>query len=234
MNRAYFITGTDTSVGKTFVAAGVASALREMGLSVGVMKPVETGCPSAGARDRLAPRDALTLKNACASADGLDEINPYRFSAPLAPSIASRMQGKRISLSVIKKAFSIIRSRHDITLVEGAGGLLTPVTGEKTMLDLCRYLDVPLIIVAPSRLGCINHTLLTVFAAKASGVKIKGIILNNAGENKRDLSRAYNMDEIKRLAKTPVIGEIPFLKGPKKRAPREKLRGAFNAIAGML
>ncbi|MEK6531361.1 MAG: dethiobiotin synthase [Deltaproteobacteria bacterium] len=232
MSRAYFITGTDTSVGKTFVGAGIASALREKGLSVGVMKPVETGCTAV--RNKLAPEDALTLKNACTPASSLDEINPYRFRAPLAPSIASRIQGKRISLDVIKKAFSSIRSKHDITLVEGAGGLLTPLTGEKTMLDLCLYLEVPLIIVASSRLGCINHTLLTVSAARASKVKIKGIILNNADEDGRDSSRAYNMNEIKKLAKTPVLGEIPFLKGAKKCAPHAKLRGAFKAIAGIL
>ncbi len=231
MNRAYFIAGTDTSAGKTFVCAGIASGLKKRGLSVGVMKPVETGCRLSGGR--LVPEDALTLKGASSSILSLDEINPYRFRAPLAPSIASRIEGKRIFFSVIRNLFLRIRSRHDITLVEGAGGLLTPVTGRKTVLDLCRYLDIPLIIVASSRLGCINQTLLTVLAAKASNIRIKGIILNNAGENKGDMSRRYNLCEIKKLAKAPVLGEIPHIKGAKKRAPG-KLRGAFDSIAGIL
>lgn len=226
--RAYFITGTDTGVGKTFVAAGLASALRRCGIDVGVMKPVETGCPVK--RGVLTPEDALRLKRAAGSLDALDEINPYRFKSPLAPGIAARLDGLSIDFKKVRRCFEGLLERHDAMLVEGAGGLLAPLTDKETIADLAGYLKLQLIIVAASRLGAINQTLLTVECAKKKRVPVKGIILNHPGK-KADTSQRYNEGEIKRFSRLPVLGEVPHLK---KGPPDNKVREAFEAIVSVL
>lgn len=205
--KGYFITGTDTAVGKTFVTAGIAAALKEKRINVGVMKPVETGCPeNAG---KLEPQDALCLKNAAGVNDELDLINPYRFKAPLAPSIASRLEGKDIDLKRIKKCYDALAIKHSIMLVEGAGGLLAPLNEKETIADLVKLLGLPLIVIAESRLGAINHTLLTVKHAQSVGMEVKGIILNYPALSLNETLSA-NQEEIKRLANIPVLGELPF------------------------
>lgn len=215
MKRGCFITGTDTGVGKTFVACALACALKRSGMDVGVMKPVETGCVERNGG--LVPADALALKAAAASADPLDTINPYRFAEPLAPNVAARNTEREIDLTIIKERFEDLSSVHDLVLVEGAGGLLAPVTDSETTADLVVQLGLPLIIVAPSRLGCINHTLLTVRVAEQKGIPVLGIILNHpAPLDAADLSTQYNLDEIKRLSGVPVLGEVPYMEEGEK------------------
>src|SRR3990170_290150 len=174
--KGYFITGTDTGVGKTFVTAGIAVVLKEKGVNVGVMKPVETGC--AEKERELEPQDALFLKKAAGVSDELDLINPYRFKACLAPSIASKLEGKNIDLNRIKECYDTLASKHSLMLVEGAGGLLTPINEAYTVADLIKLLNLPIIIIAASRLGMLNHTLLTVRHAQSIGIRVAGIILN--------------------------------------------------------
>ncbi|MEK7679249.1 MAG: dethiobiotin synthase, partial [Deltaproteobacteria bacterium] len=193
MKKAYFITGTDTGVGKTFVTALIASALKSMGLNVGVMKPVETGCKRKN--NRLVPKDAFMLKQAACSPAPLSLICPYAFNAPLSPHIASRLEGKRIDLRTIKKSFDKIQKQSDIVLVEGAGGIMTALTQKKTMADLAAYLGLPLIIVAPDRLGVINHTLLSIEAVRIRGLRIEGIVLNRP-DVRKGLSQKYNKESI--------------------------------------
>ena len=205
--RGFFITGTDTGVGKTFVTAGIAAVLKERGVNVGVMKPVETGCAE---KDReLEPQDALYLKNAAGVSDELDLINPYRFKACLAPSIASKLEGKNIDLNRIKECYDTLASKHSLMLVEGAGGLLTPINEAYTVADLIKLLNLPIIIIAASRLGTINHTLLTVRYAQSNGIEVKGIILNYPTLS-TDEALSTNQAEIKRFANVPVLGELPF------------------------
>ena len=205
--RGFFITGTDTGVGKTFVTAGIAAVLKERGVNVGVMKPVETGC--AEKDGRLEPQDALYLKNAAGVSDELDLINPYRFKACLAPSIASKLEGKNIDLNRIKECYDKLASRHSMMFVEGAGGLLAPINENKTIADLIKLLNLPLIIIAASRLGAINHTLLTVRYAQSVGILVAGIILNYPAFTMEEVS-SLNQTEIKRLTNVPVAGELPF------------------------
>lgn len=213
--KGYFITGTDTGVGKTFVTAGIAAVLKENGKDAGVMKPVETGCPEKDGK--LEPRDAVFLKNAAGGSDELDLINPYRFKASLAPSIASRLEGANIDLNRIKECYEMLASKHSIMLVEGAGGLLTPLNKTETVTDLARLLNLPLVIIAVSRLGAINHTLLTVRCARSMGIEVAGVILNHVSMS-LDESFSTNQAEIQRLASLPVFGEIPFCDAD--RAPK--------------
>ncbi len=204
MNQSFFITGTDTGVGKTFIARGLARAFRDMGLSVGVMKPVETGCRVR--KGALIPPDALMLMEAASSTDSLDIVNPYRFKTPVAPNIAARLERKKINLEKIEKSFKTIVAGHDVTLVEGAGGILSPVTDELDNAGLARMLGLDVIIVVPSRLGAVNQALLAIEATRSRGLALAAVVLNNIdGRGKQDASLKYNKDEIKRLGGVRVV-----------------------------
>ncbi len=223
MKRAYFITGTDTGVGKTFIACGLARAFMAMNLRVGVMKPVETGCRVK--RGALIPADALALMEAASSAtflhrpcyhtrprqrkvvlDALDIVNPYRFKTPVAPNIAARLERKKISLAKIKKAFKAISGNHDVTLVEGAGGILSPVTDNMSNADLALHLGLPVIIVAPQRLGAVNQSLLAIEAAQSRRLTIAAVVLNDMHDCRGRAAMRYNRAEIERLGRVRVVG----------------------------
>ncbi|MBI5586862.1 MAG: dethiobiotin synthase [Deltaproteobacteria bacterium] len=195
MTRSCFITATDTGAGKTFVAASIARALRLKGADVGVMKPVESGC--AEIDGALVPEDALTLKEASGSADPIEAICPYRFAPALSPHLAARISGSEIDFAALKNVYLELSVRHDLMLVEGAGGLLAPLTDDKTVADLAAALRLPIIIVATSRLGVINHTLLTVEAAGKRGIEVRAIILND-NSHAADESMKHNAKEIER------------------------------------
>jgi len=205
--NGFFITGTDTGVGKTFITAGITAVLKEKGLNVGIMKPVETGCPVKDGK--LEPQDAIFLKKISGVDDDIDLINPYRFKAPLAPAVASRVEGKIVELNKIEECYKKLASRYSMMFVEGAGGLLAPINESETLADLVKLLNLPIIIVAASRLGAINHTLLTVRYAQAIGIEVKGIILNYPFLA-IDETLSTNQAEIKRLTSIPVLGELPF------------------------
>jgi dethiobiotin synthetase len=219
-----FVTGTDTGVGKTTVACALLAAARARGLRVLAIKPVETGC----ARDpdgSLRPADALALERAsrdpCARHDSpaLDrptEPTPistvYRFAAPLAPSVAARMAGDAVALAPIVRAVDRLRSlAPDLLLIEGAGGLLVPLSESTDMTDLAAALDVPLLVVARDSLGTINHTLLTLEAAAARGLRVAGVVLCSVAPGTSDRDAARNADEIARRSRVPVLGQLGHL-----------------------
>src|SRR5207244_7716642 len=140
-----FITGTDTGVGKTFFACGLAALLRESGYRVGVMKPAETGCAE---RDgKLFPDDAIRLKEASGCQMPLETICPYQFSEPLAPSVAAERKGVRIDIDRLSDLYQTISSNHDITVVEGAGGLMVPLLPSYDYADFVRVLKLPVLVV---------------------------------------------------------------------------------------
>ncbi len=207
-HKGFFITGTDTEVGKTLVAAGLARALKQRGLDVGVMKPIESGCRWVD--DALVPEDATFLKAVAESGDDLDLISPYRLEHPLAPSLAAEMEGRSISLDVIRDRYRTLEARHELTLVEGVGGLMVPLTTGLLVSDLIKLLDLPVLIVSRNTLGTINHTLLTVHHARSLKLDILGIILNQSSPS-TDSSSQSNAREIENFAKTPVLGAVPFL-----------------------
>lgn len=217
MKRGYFVTGTDTAVGKTFVSCALAGLFKDIGLVVGVMKPVESGCLE-GEGDMLIPTDAMKLKQASGSEDNMDDICPYRFALPASPNIAAReahQDENHIKLGKIKQSFDRMKKTNDIMIVEGSGGFMTPITGTKTMADLAFSIGLPLIIVSASRLGVLNHTLLTVAHARSIGLKVAGIILNHPKPIKRsDESIVFNKSELSRIKGIPLIGELPFIEGP--------------------
>ena len=212
--KAFFITGTDTGVGKTIIAGAVACWHRSQGRSVGVMKPAETGCRIKSGK--LFPSDAAFLKRASGSKDSLEVICPYRFAEPLAPAIAARRAGKKIDVGVIKEIFGSIYSHNDISLVEGAGGIMVPLSAKYLFLDLAAELKLPLIIVGRAGLGTINHTVLTYNAAKARGLKISAIILNQSRKGPSGAAEETNARVIRKILGFERVYSTPFVPGAKR------------------
>jgi dethiobiotin synthetase len=192
-----FITGTDTGVGKTYISSLLIRALRSRGVLVVPRKPVESGCRNSP-DGTLLPSDGMALLEA-AGLDDLDEVTPFRFSAPLAPPQAATREGQDIRLQQLINACS----RHDdsLMIVEGAGGFLSPIASDGLNADLAIALELPVLLVAADRLGCINHCLLTIEAIEHRGLAIAGVILNQiSGEG--DL---LNFEEIRARVEYPVF-----------------------------
>lgn len=209
MAKGIFITGTDTGVGKTVVAGGLACALKREGLDVGVMKPVQTGCIET-AKGLIAP-DANFLINITGVKDSVDLVAPYRFKEPLAPSVAAEIEDREIDIEKIITSYNLLTKIHDLVIVEGAGGILVPVWKDLLFIDIIKKLSVPVIIVARIGLGTINHTLLTARYALEHGIKIIGIIFNNTNSKEDGIAERANPDIIKRLCNIPILGILPFI-----------------------
>lgn len=206
MSKAFFLTGTDTGVGKTFFGASLAAALRDAGYRVGVFKPVESGAGlEAG---RKVPADALLLAEAAGCTLDLDLICPYALREPLAPSEAAKMEGVIIDPARIFDAFYAVADASDVVLVEGAGGLLCPLYETWTVLELMRQLNWPAINVVGSKLGAVNHTLLTERVLLDESVGLMGHVINNL-YGSDEPAALTNPDLIRSLARTPVLAVLP-------------------------
>jgi dethiobiotin synthetase len=208
MGNGLFITGTDTGVGKTFFACALAALLKESGYKVGVMKPAETGCDQG--EGRLAPQDAAALKEASGCALSLETICPYQLREPLAPSVAAEREGVRIDIDRLMGVYNGISAAHDITIVEGAGGLLVPLLPSYTYADFAKVLKLPLIVVAANKLGMINHLLLTLEHASCKGLSVLGYVLNQI-EISPSLAAETNRETVVSLTGVPCIGELPYV-----------------------
>ncbi len=208
MGRGIFVTGTDTGVGKTVVTAALAATLHARGLRVGVMKPVESGCPQGD--NGLQPLDALFLRAASGCDAALALVNPYTLAHPLAPALAAELEGVHIDIDHIRECYRHLSAAHDIVLVEGAGGLLAPFAGERTMRDLAVELNLPVLLVAGNCLGVINHTGLTVEAIRQRGLPLVGVILNHISPDADEAVRT-NAESIRRWGGAPLLGELPYV-----------------------
>ncbi|HLA50377.1 MAG TPA: dethiobiotin synthase [Thermodesulfovibrionia bacterium] len=227
MHKGIFITGTDTGVGKTFVAVGLINALKEKGFNICPMKPVETGCRTK--KGKLIPEDTMSLIKASGIKEAIDVINPYRFKHPLAPSVAAELERKSIKKEKIFSAYNYLSKKYDITIVEGAGGIMAPLYKKYLFLDFISDINLPIIIVSRPGLGTINHTLLTIEIAKSRGIKILGVIINYAGQIKNDISVKTNPKIIESIGGIPLVGIVPYLRSSKSHA-----RKIFKQIAGKL
>lgn len=210
MGAGLFITGTDTGVGKTLVACGLAALFKESGYRVGVMKPAETGC---GEKDgALFPEDAARLKEISGSEEPLEKICPYRFKDPLAPSVAAERAGVTIDIDRIRSLYDEISGKNDLTIVEGAGGLLVPLLPHYTYADLAKLLKLPVIVVAANRLGAINHLLLTLENAASRNLRSLSYIWNRL-ESDNSIAAETNPEALYFLTAIPCLGEIPYIAG---------------------
>jgi dethiobiotin synthetase len=208
--KGIFITGTDTGVGKTVVASALARLLHVNGVNVGVMKPVTSGCKEENGH--LVSEDAVLLAWSAGVAGADPDMAPYKFRLPIAPSEAAKREGVRIDFRLIADSFARLSSRYDFIIVEGAGGLMVPLSGELLLADLVRHLSLPIIVVARPDLGTINHTLLTCFAARQLGIAVKGVIINNYPE-KPGIAEESAPNLIASLAGAPLLGILPHMEG---------------------
>lgn len=210
--RGLFITGTDTGVGKTYVACCIVRALVEQGKRVGVYKPAASGCILEN--ERLVSDDALALWEAAGRPGTLDAVCPQRFAAPLAPHLAARQEGRQIDSVLLRSGLGYWQQSYDFVIVEGAGGYLSPLGDNEYVADLAHAFGYPLIIVAPNTLGVINQTLQTLLATSVyrGGLPVAGIVLNEvrAPDVVADPSILTNRHELERHAKTAVLAAISF------------------------
>ena len=204
--RGFFVTATDTEVGKTVVSAGLAMTLRERGLNVGVMKPVASGGEEGGRG--LFSQDALFLKTAAGVDDDLSLINPVCLRPPLAPTVAAALEGTTVRLGAVTDAYRTLAERHEAMVVEGIGGLRVPVTEEADVADVAGMMGLPLIIVARPGLGTISHCVLTVDAARAEGLTVAGIVISRY-PRAPDLAERTNPVEIGRATGAAILGLLP-------------------------
>jgi dethiobiotin synthetase len=177
-----FVTATDTDNGKTTISGGIARALLRKGLNVGVMKPVATWgdpCREPGIRQAWISEDALHLRQAAATSDALNLINPVCLKAAMAPWPAARLEKKSINLEKVFQCYDELRKRHGYMVVEGAGGLMVPIKKEFFIADMILRMKLPAILVARPDLGTLNHTLLSVKYMKQAGIPLSGVIINN-------------------------------------------------------
>ena len=225
-----FITGTDTGVGKTFITCGLISVLSNLGKRVGVLKPAETGCSSQNGV--LYPEDATRLASFARTTEPLDRVCPYRFAPPLAPSVAAAQAGVKIDPEHIGTVYHQIAAHHDVTCVEGAGGLLVPLIGRYTFVDLARDLSLPVLVVVGSKLGALNHTLLTLRCAQSHGLSLLGYIINHP--YLEDEATRTNAQALRQLTDVPCLGVIPFtlLSGDIDR-DRAHLGGLFSTAVDL-
>lgn len=172
MGKSFLITGTDTGIGKTFIGRCLIRYFTETNIRVVPFKPVETGVIN----DQ--PEDGLALLREAKIEEDIDRVVPYRFELPASPLVASRKEEKPIDLTKILETFNLLRSSYDLVIVEGAGGICVPITESITYLELAKILNIPVVVVARSKLGTINHTLLTTRIARAYGIRVIAVILN--------------------------------------------------------
>ncbi|PGZ96469.1 dethiobiotin synthase [Bacillus pseudomycoides] len=202
----FFITATDTEVGKTVVTGALAGVLRQLGHNIGVYKPLQSGHLSSHPEG-----DAARLKAAAGVMTSCEEICPYSVEEPLAPRLAMKRAGRQVLLSNITKHYEKLSKQFDSLLVEGAGGLVVPYTEDALVVDFAKQLQLPLLIVARPTLGTVNHTVLTISYAKAHGLVVAGIILSGCQEHEKERV-IENKEMIEELSGVPVVGLLPSLR----------------------
>lgn len=199
----YFVTGTDTGVGKTLLSCALLHAFSKQGKTVAGMKPVAAGCDEDGVNEDV--RDLRAATNIFAS---LGQINPYSFMRPVAPHIAARHSGVRINFERILESYRELSAQADIVIVEGAGGFQIPLNETQDSSDLAVALDLPVILVVGMRLGCLNHALLTVRAIEDCGLTCAGWVANVIDQDMAALSE--NIEALQQRIKAPLLGTVQY------------------------
>ena len=205
--KPLFVTATDTDIGKTFVCAGLAYALKKSGIDVGIMKPFACGVKQ---KIGFSSNDLTILTNAAMVDDAEDIINPFFFPIPASPYTAAKNLGVKIDIEYVMECFRKLDEIHDIVLVEGIGGIMTPILKDYAIIDLIKDLMANTIIVTSSKIGTVNHTVLTCNMCKNMNIPIKGLIINNFD------STGYPIPELERdlsaLTDLPVLCSLPHMK----------------------
>lgn len=207
MKRAYFVTGTDTGVGKTTVSSALVHQFAALGLRSVGMKPVASGCILQDGV--LLSEDVQQLKAASNLTLPLSDINPYAFEPAIAPHIAASQAGAEIELGVIQAAYARLEAAADVVIVEGVGGFRVPLNDTVDTADLVVALGLPVILVVGLRLGCINHALLTAEAIAARGLKLAGWIANRIDPAMS--MQEENLQALSLRLQAPCLGVVPWV-----------------------
>ena len=204
--KSLFIAGTDTDVGKTYIAAGLAVAFRKMGIDVGIMKPFAAG---RAEKKGYKSEDIVILSRAAKACDPEKLVNPQFFKIPASPYTAWKTLKTKPKISTILSSFKKLTKLHDMILVEGMGGIMTPILKNYYITNLIKEMKIPTVIVTRSKIGTVNHTIMTVKMCEKYKIPVKGIIINN-------FENGYPIPELKRdlqnLTGIKVLGSIPFIK----------------------
>ena len=206
MLKSLFITGTDTDVGKTYITTGLAVAIRKMGIDVGVMKPFAAGTAQ---KKGYKSKDIVILSRAAQACDPENLVNPQFFPIPASPYTAWKNLKIKPKISTILTSFKKLSKLHEMLLVEGMGGIMTPILKDYYVTNLIKEMKIPTVIVTRSKIGTVNHTIMTVKMCEKYKIPIKGIIIN-------DFDKGYPIRELKRdlenLTGVKVLGSIPFIR----------------------
>jgi dethiobiotin synthetase len=211
------ITGTDTGIGKTIIAASIAQILHEQAHRVAVFKPCGSGCVHR--REGLVSEDAELLAHCANSRHPLDLICPQRYAEPLAPAIAAEKSGRPLDWDAINRSIKIMSADSDVMIVEGIGGLLVPMDDRHTFLDVAADMRSPAVIVARPALGTINHTLLTLSALRSRNIPIAGAVINRYPTDTPNLAEETNPRAIEKWGKVPILAIVPDTPIPKTITP---------------
>lgn len=205
-----FVTGTDTEVGKTYVATLIVKSLVNAGHRVGVYKPVASDCVYDG--NQLVAEDALVLWDAAGRPLSVEQVCPQRFRAPMAPHLSAKSEGKQVDPNLLRDGLSVWHDQCDIVIVEGSGGLMSPVTDEEFVADLASDFGYPLVLVSANVLGAINQTLQTLITAACfrEGLDVAGVVLNDAQIFEGDISIDSNQEEIAKRTETSILTRVRY------------------------
>lgn len=207
MLDSLFISGTDTDVGKTYITAGLGVTLRKMGIDVGVMKPFAAGTPQ---KKGYKSEDVVILSRAAQACDPEKLVNPQFFPIPASPYTAWKNLKIKPKINLVLSSFKKLSKLHSMLLVEGMGGVMTPILKDYFVTDLIRDMKIPTVIVTRTKVGTVNHTLMTVRMCQKYKIPITGIIINDFdsdGYQVKELTR-----DLKNLTGVPILGSIPFIK----------------------
>jgi len=206
--KAYFITGTDTGVGKTSITAGLAGSMRKLGVDVGVMKPIATGYPN---KTGFKSSDVAKLVEAASVKDPENLINPVFLPLPTSPYDATKLLELSVDMPLIFEQFKKLLSLHEIVLVEGIGGIMTPIAKNFFVADMIKKMDIEVIIVTRATIGTLNHTVMTCKMCKDYGIKIRGLVINNFDEKGTPAEKNAPVT-LYELTGVPILGTIPFIR----------------------
>ncbi len=204
--KSLFVTATNTDIGKTYVCAGIAHSLKKSGINVGIMKPFACGVKQ---KTGFSSKDLSILSKAAIVSDPEEFVNPFFFPIPASPYTAAKNLGVKIDIKHVMKCFRKLNKIHDIILVEGIGGIMTPILKNYAIIDLIKDLNTNTIIVTNSKIGTINHTVMTCNMCKNMKIPVKGLIINNFD------SKGYPISELERdlraLTNLPVLCSLPHM-----------------------
>ncbi len=206
-STGYFVTGTDTGVGKTWSTVALMRHFQNQGKTVAGMKPVASGCRHQDGG--LKNEDALLLQENASLKVQYDDVNPYAFELPVSPHLAAAKAGASVDINLIEKKFDCLKSRADVVLVEGVGGWLVPLNENDKVSDLAIRLDLPVILVVAVRLGCINHSFLTYKEILSAGLQCAGWIASCTEPEM--LCREENISTISKIIEAPLLGVFPYV-----------------------